>query len=305
MVFPFAEADFYVQNAAYLDSERVSGYLERKVMGDLTLEDDPEDLINLLMPVDTELTSRITNTLDLAEIPRSSAVYGGTEDIATLIGTPAIDEEQITAYRLANKSIYPLKAGMNPEYRSKMDMAAIRGITNRRNQARVETIIANAAGAAATAPNTPGSFTIGDIYDMEATIQVSDSATAGREGEGGRLTHLLFHPTDWARLRKDPQTSDLARIEALRYAPGVGELNKFRDYPYKVLVTNYATPETVIGWDYDRYMLEVVSVQLREWPFDGKLSGNSTDEGTLFLGMVGFGLKVHGVHYATIMDITP
>jgi hypothetical protein len=304
MVAPYDPDFFYVRAADYLDSERVSGLLERKIRGDLTLEDDPLDLVNQLMPVDDTLTNQVTNTLDLVEIPRSMAVYGGTEDIATPIGTPGIDEGDIHAYRLANKSIYPFKAGRDPEYRTKMDMQALNGVTKERNRQRVLALIAN-VGAITTAPNTPGTFTVDDIYDMEADIQVSDSATAGREGEGGNLTHLLFHPRDWARLRKDPKSEDLQRTELIMYAPGGGHLHQFRDYPYKALVTNYATEELVIGYDFDRYMLEVVSVTMQEFPFDNKLTGMGTDEGTLFFGMVGFGLKVHGDAYVTSMDITP
>ncbi|MGD2249569.1 MAG: hypothetical protein PVF58_14275 [Candidatus Methanofastidiosia archaeon] len=305
MATPYDISDRIVITAEYLDSPRVASYLERKIRGDLTLEASPVDLANILMPIDTTLTTRISNQLDLVEIPRPNAVYGGTEDVAIPITTPAIDEANIKAWRLAAKSAYPFKAGKDPEYRSKMDMAAMDGITVKRNQKRVEGIIAN-VGTITVEPESPGSVTMDDLYNMDAEIQVSDSETAGREGEGGNMTNLLFHPRDWADIRKDPKTGDRMRTELVQTFTQGGALHKFDSLPYKALVTNHATQGTVIGWDFDRYMLEVVSVALQEFPYDdSKVSSAGFAKGTKFFGMVGFGTKVHGDEYVVSMNINP
>lgn len=303
-MIPFDQEDYSVLTSKYLDDETVSARLEKKIRGDLTIESEPLDLKGQLMNVDTTLTARISNTLDLVEIPRNTAVYGGSADIAIPLGTTDIDEAQIKCYRLANKSIYEEKAANDPEYRAKMDMAALNGITERRNEARVEAIIAN-VGALVTPPTSPGTFLVEDLNNMEATIQVSDSETRGRKGEGGRMTNLMFHPYDWARLKNDPRTGDLQRTELIMYTPGGGMLHQFRDRPFKALVTNFATEYTVVAWDFDRYMLEAVSMEVTEKPYDQSLTGEGDAQGTRFKGLVGFGRKVHGEHYVTSMDIRP
>lgn len=312
---PYDAGELWTYVAQYWTRAEWEDFLRGEIYDTLYMEEEQISLRDLLMPADYSLMQQesIDNILTVIKYPRSRAMYYRPESGAHPVTIPKPDKKQIEAYLMVAKSQWQRQVAKFPDVTSIEDSIALQQMVATENELIVEAFTAN-AGALVEAPDNPGVVTLDDLLKLERAIKVSDTATAGRAGEGGRMTHVLFHPNEMEILQKDERI--LNNIEEVN--PGGGPLTvnpttspeqssaqfyTIRGRPWWLISSNYATAGTIRAWCYSKHLVENVKMDVEIIPFDQALTGDGYDQGNSFFSFLGFGQVPYSAAYNVSMTL--
>jgi len=311
---PYNPDDLFSSIAQHWTRAEWQSFLNGEIYDQIFLEEEQEPLRELLIQADYTLMEEesIDTILTRIKYPRSHATWGG-EVRADPVTLPKAQKSHIEAYVLRAKSRWDFNTAKSSVIRSREDAAATAQMVAKENELIIRHIY-SLAGPLARNPDNPGAFTLDDLIGLETKIKVSDSQVKGREGEGGRMTHVLCHPNEIELLQKDervlnkitevsPSGKPIAERSPAEPSKSGAQFYKIEGRSWWICSSNYSTPNEVRAWDYYNYLVHNIKMEMQINPYDETPAGIGDDKGNRFLSMMGFGKEPFADSYVCSMTI--